>query len=421
MCIIHINWLSSQCSCCDDMTVTNRFLSVLLRSSKNGCFIGNLSTGAHRHLVHKSDSISTSTGYSETTEKLTLNVLDKYHQLVKAKVLVYDPHQFEIVLQLNYFHSKVVNYQAERLDDESTSSSLGDLFRRYFKSDRIEYDDEENANRPKPRVKSLYLYGGVGCGKTMLMDLVYTMLPETTLKQRIHFNKFMLNVHERIHEVKRTKEFKQSDPLEVVASQLLERTHLLFFDEFQVPKSVYILLLIFKQFSQKYFSRYLKARFFLGLNVLYWQYILINVLYPKFYFSFRWLISQTPCSCHAYSRSSSHADWSSSSPRTGHQLTSTRTAYNANFSCLSSTRSITSVTFSVSIHLSTTANVPISPQTEFTSTVTTKHIYSIKSCVMSLNNKMMAFRAMWTPMRTNWTKWCLVKLRFINFYCLNSN
>lgn len=68
----------------------------------------------------------------------------------------------------------------------------------------------------------------------MLMDLVYTMLPGSGLKQRIHFNKFMLGVHERIHEVKRSKQFKLSDPLEVVANQLIQNTHLLFFDEFQV-------------------------------------------------------------------------------------------------------------------------------------------------------------------------------------------
>lgn len=67
------------------------------------------------------------------------------------------------------------------------------------------------------------------------MDLVYTMLPaNSTLKQRIHFNKFMLNIHQRVHDVKHRPEFKHDDPLEVVANQLLEHTHLLFFDEFQV-------------------------------------------------------------------------------------------------------------------------------------------------------------------------------------------
>lgn len=68
----------------------------------------------------------------------------------------------------------------------------------------------------------------------MLMDLVYTMLPRSVLKQRIHFNKFMLGVHEQIHEAKKSSEHKHSNPLEVVARDLVARTHVLFFDEFQV-------------------------------------------------------------------------------------------------------------------------------------------------------------------------------------------
>jgi len=44
--------------------------------------------------------------------------------------------------------------------------------------------------------KGLYLYGGVGCGKTMLMDLFYDACP-ISHKKRIHFHAFMLDVHKR--------------------------------------------------------------------------------------------------------------------------------------------------------------------------------------------------------------------------------
>ncbi|XP_034599654.1 uncharacterized protein [Setaria viridis] len=47
-------------------------------------------------------------------------------------------------------------------------------------------------------VKGLYLYGGVGTGKTMLMDLFYEQLPSNWRKKRIHFHDFMLNVHSRL-------------------------------------------------------------------------------------------------------------------------------------------------------------------------------------------------------------------------------
>ncbi|KAF4369360.1 hypothetical protein F8388_019585 [Cannabis sativa] len=47
-------------------------------------------------------------------------------------------------------------------------------------------------------VKGLYLYGGVGTGKTMLMDLFYDQLPCNWRKKQIHFHDFMLNVHSRL-------------------------------------------------------------------------------------------------------------------------------------------------------------------------------------------------------------------------------
>ena len=52
-------------------------------------------------------------------------------------------------------------------------------------------------------VKGLYVYGNVGCGKTMLMDLFYDNINSVS-KQRTHFHDFMLDVHERIHEYKLT-------------------------------------------------------------------------------------------------------------------------------------------------------------------------------------------------------------------------
>ncbi|GFY80654.1 AFG1-like ATPase family protein [Actinidia rufa] len=49
-------------------------------------------------------------------------------------------------------------------------------------------------------VKGLYLYGGVGTGKTMLMDLFFDQLPSNWRKKRIHFHDFMLNVHSRLRQ-----------------------------------------------------------------------------------------------------------------------------------------------------------------------------------------------------------------------------
>ncbi|CAI0394216.1 unnamed protein product [Linum tenue] len=78
-------------------------------------------------------------------------------------------------------------------------------------------------------VKGLYLYGGVGTGKTMLMDLFYDQLPCSWRKKRIHFHDFMLNVHSRLQRHKGV-----SDPLEVVAGEISDEAVLLCLDEFMV-------------------------------------------------------------------------------------------------------------------------------------------------------------------------------------------
>ncbi|XP_030523645.1 AFG1-like ATPase [Rhodamnia argentea] len=78
-------------------------------------------------------------------------------------------------------------------------------------------------------VKGLYLYGGVGTGKTMLMDLFFNELPGNWRKKRIHFHDFMLNVHGRLQKHKGV-----ADPLEVVAGEISDEAILLCLDEFMV-------------------------------------------------------------------------------------------------------------------------------------------------------------------------------------------
>ncbi|GAB4834367.1 hypothetical protein Ancab_032621 [Ancistrocladus abbreviatus] len=91
-------------------------------------------------------------------------------------------------------------------------------------------------------VKGLYLYGGVGTGKTMLMDLFFEQLPSNWRKKRIHFHDFMLNVHSwlrgNFHHTPSPRGKKKhkgvADPLEVVASKISDESILLCLDEFMV-------------------------------------------------------------------------------------------------------------------------------------------------------------------------------------------
>lgn len=79
-----------------------------------------------------------------------------------------------------------------------------------------------------PRVSGLYLWGGVGRGKTYLMDAFYESLPFTR-KMRTHFHRFMLEVHER-----RRQHANEPDPIGRVAEEFAQRIRVLCFDEFFV-------------------------------------------------------------------------------------------------------------------------------------------------------------------------------------------
>ncbi|HEY5715368.1 MAG TPA: cell division protein ZapE [Psychromonas sp.] len=79
-----------------------------------------------------------------------------------------------------------------------------------------------------PSVKGLYFYGGVGRGKTYLVDLFFHSLP-TPRKQRLHFHHFMLRVHKELSELQ-----GQANPLVKIAQKFSLETDLLCFDEFYV-------------------------------------------------------------------------------------------------------------------------------------------------------------------------------------------
>lgn len=82
---------------------------------------------------------------------------------------------------------------------------------------------------PEP-VRGVYMWGGVGRGKSMLMDLLRDCLTGTA-KRRIHFHEFMLDVHARL---RRARESESGDPIPPVASALAADVRVLLFDEMVV-------------------------------------------------------------------------------------------------------------------------------------------------------------------------------------------
>lgn len=103
---------------------------------------------------------------------------------------------------------------------------LGRLFGNVPKERKLQ-DIPENLPR------GLYLYGDVGSGKTMLMDMFYETLPSSvTSKTRIHFHNFMQDVHKRLHQMK-MEHGNDIDAVPFVAADIAEKGNVLCFDEFQ--------------------------------------------------------------------------------------------------------------------------------------------------------------------------------------------
>ena len=92
------------------------------------------------------------------------------------------------------------------------------------------------AREPETNARGLYIYGDVGRGKTMLMDLFFEASP-VVRKRRVHFHEFMADVHDRVRDLRqeiKTGAISDEDPIRLVAAEIAEESWLLCFDEFHV-------------------------------------------------------------------------------------------------------------------------------------------------------------------------------------------
>ncbi len=149
---------------------------------------------------------------------VTTEPLAAYENLISDGEIRVDPNQQKAIALLQELHTELELY----------SQQMGQTGWRARLSFR---------NRKRPVPKGIYMWGGVGRGKTMLMDLFYD---HSTVSERkhVHFHAFMQEVHRRIHTFREAqkagKVAQSSDPLKALAKVIVDQAWLLCFDEFHV-------------------------------------------------------------------------------------------------------------------------------------------------------------------------------------------
>ena len=137
-------------------------------------------------------------------------LIDEYKALTSRNDFYSDKAQLEAI---DFFEQIYSNISGEK---KISGSLFNNVVLNAFKKEK------------SPQTLGLYLWGGVGRGKTFLMDLFFNKLPIKN-KKRIHFHRFMNETHELLKNYKNTE-----DPLKKIAKDISKKTKVLCFDEFFV-------------------------------------------------------------------------------------------------------------------------------------------------------------------------------------------
>jgi cell division protein ZapE len=142
---------------------------------------------------------------------MNTDLRNAYAALVGAGEIEQDAAQLDLIRRFERLEDALADHRLAR-----KSSSLGWLFGRRDKA---------------TPVKGLYIYGDVGRGKTLMMDLFFAA-SRVERKRRAHFHEFMADVHERIYAVR--QEDSGEDAIKRTAATIADDAWLLCFDEFHV-------------------------------------------------------------------------------------------------------------------------------------------------------------------------------------------
>ena len=136
---------------------------------------------------------------------------EKYQVDLKDEVIIFDADQHHVIGSLNKLYESL---QLGRAESKSFWKRVKALLL--------------GSNENPVKSKGIYLWGGVGRGKTYLMDLFCDCLPPA-LRKRTHFHRFMQSIHADLQRLQGSK-----NPLEIIASDIAKTTKVLCFDEFFV-------------------------------------------------------------------------------------------------------------------------------------------------------------------------------------------
>jgi len=165
---------------------------------------------------------------------VSLSPLERYEHEIQQGILQKDEYQYQAVRLLQKMYNLILEHHQAK-QKSSAGSSLADTTGKlsisgllaWVKSS-LQSSNASNELKDHNRLQGCYIWGGVGRGKTHLMDCFYESLPIAN-KKRIHFHRFMRFIHKELDAHK-----GHANPLQTIAQNYAQKYQVLCLDEFVV-------------------------------------------------------------------------------------------------------------------------------------------------------------------------------------------